>query len=143
MNILVLIGSGIIMVLGIAHLVLTLQSSPTRGPMAPLDPRLQEAMTVRGGIGMAPDIDMPLWAPWVGFNLSHSIGVLAIGAYMFFPALADFSGALDRPEWVIPTLALPVIYLGISIRCWFADPTRAIGLATVLIVTGTLGGLVL
>ena len=141
MHLVVALGGSVIMFLGLAHLVFTLRSTPQGGPLSPTDPAVRSAMSTPGGIGLAPAIAVPLWRSWVGFNLSHSLGVLAVGAYIAVPALVDFDGALDRIEWLVPAVALPLVYLAISIRCWFDKPTRGIALAATLIVVGIVGGL--
>ena len=142
MSILVIIGAGIVVFLGVAHAIFTLQSSPTGGPMTPTDPTVRMAMQRTGGLGLAPDIETSLFRAWTGFNLSHSLGAIASGLLVALPAITDFDAALDRPWWVVLALVLPPLYLLLSIRYWFAKPTRAIAVATVLITVGIVGGLV-
>ncbi len=79
MHILILLGAAIFVMLGTIHAVYTLRSSPDGGPMTPVRPEVRAAMVEPGGLGLAPRIDSNLWRAWVGFNLSHSVGVVAIG----------------------------------------------------------------
>ena len=90
-----------------------------------------------GGLGLAPTLQMPLWRPWVGFNVSHSVGVLLAGAVIAVPLLWWGEPVLFHPLWLVPSLALPVVYLATSVRYWFSAPTTGIALATVLIWGGT------
>lgn len=142
MFVFVVLGGAIVVFLGAAHAVFTLQSSPAGGPMAPTSPDVRAAMDIPGGLGLAPEISTTLWRAWAGFNLSHSLGVVAGGLFTAIPALVAFDAALDNVGWVVGALALPPLYLALSIRYWFDAPTRAISLATVLIWVGVIGGLV-
>ena len=143
MSYLVVIGSGIFVALGLLHALLTVQSSPGGGPMAPTDAGVRQAMTVAGGLGLAPDSVTTLWRAWVGFNLSHSLGAVIGGLFVALPAATDFQAALDRPWWVALALAVPPVYLAISNGHWFRGPTTAIAICTGLVMVGVLGGLLL
>ena len=137
----VLLGAAIVLILGVVHGIYTLRSSPSGGPMTPTDPAVREAMSRTGGLGLAPTLDTPLWRAWVGFNLSHSLGVVAVALFVGIPTLVDFDAALDRWWWVAIALAAPPLYLAISIRYWFREPTIGIAAATALLAVGILGGL--
>ena len=71
---------------------------------------------------------MDMWRAWIGFNFSHSLGVLLFGA------LAIWAGfrAKTLPAAVMPALTLiGCIYEVLCLLYWFRYP--AIGVA---IVTG-------
>ncbi|MEM1115205.1 MAG: hypothetical protein AAF845_20610 [Bacteroidota bacterium] len=138
MYILTLVGAGILTLLGVAHGILTLRSSPSGGPLTPEDEGVRAAMSVVGGLGLEPSIRTTLWKAWVGFNLSHSLGVVAIGALIGIPVLQRGGLPLDDPFWMTVALAAPWLYLVISIRYWFKQPTHAIGLASALITASVL-----
>lgn len=140
MSLLVVVGAAIIVLLGSVHAVYTFRSQPFRGPMTPTDARVREAMQIPGGLGLAPQIDSTLWKAWIGFNLSHSLGVILIGLVIGIPALSNFEGAIDHRGWVALALLTPAIYLAISIRHWFREPTIGIALAATLITAGLIGG---
>lgn len=142
MSILVIAGSAIFVFLGIAHGVFTFQSTPSFGPMTPTDKQVQAAMAIPGGLGMAPDMDSTLWKAWVGFNLSHALGVVLSGAVIGAPAIVDFQSALGNPGWLATALVLPPTYLAISRQYWFEKPTQAITLGSALVIAGVIGGLV-
>lgn len=142
MSILVVIGAAIFVFLGIAHAIFTLQSTPAGGPMTPTDPTTQVALERSGGLGLAPHLDIPFFQPWTGFNLSHSLGAAVSGLMIGLPALTDFDAALDETWWIVLALAVPPIYLLLSIRYWFEKPTQAIAVGTLLTTVGIVGGLV-
>ncbi|MEM0962950.1 MAG: hypothetical protein AAGK21_10500, partial [Bacteroidota bacterium] len=107
------------------------------------DDEVRKAMSIVGGLGLEPSIRTTLWKAWVGFNLSHSLGVVAIGALIGIPVLRQGGIPLDDPFWMATALAAPWLYLVISIRYWFKQPTHAIGLASALITAGVLTDLAL
>ncbi|MEN0067963.1 MAG: hypothetical protein AAGA48_37885 [Myxococcota bacterium] len=135
-TILPILGGALFALLGGAHLWLTLTSRPDRGGFTPKDAEVRAAMARPGGLGLAPDLQIPLWQPWIGFNVSHSLGALLLGAVIAVPPLWWGTAALQHPLWLIPSLLLPPIYLLTSMRYWFSAPTRGIGLATVLVWSG-------
>ena len=95
-----------------------------------------------GGIGLDPEGKSTLWRAWVGFNLSHSVGLVVGGAVILRLALAATATTFGRPDFLALALGLPVVYLAISVRHWFAKPTQAFVLASLLIWAGVVVGLV-
>lgn len=141
MYILVIIGAAIIIFLGIAHGVFTLRSTPQGGPMMPTDPQVRESMQVVGGLGLAPNLQTTLWKAWIGFNLSHSLGVLVVGMVIGLPVVLNLAIPANNPVWIAAALSLPWVYLWISRRYWFSQPTRGIAVAAGLISIGILASL--
>lgn len=139
MSVLVIAGAGVLLLLGLAHAIYTLQSSPAGGPMAPTDGDVRAAMAVPGALGLAPNVETTLWRAWVGFNLSHALGIVAVSLTIAIPALVDFGAALDHTGWLVLALALPPVYLLISVRYWFRGPTTGICVGIVLIAGGIVG----
>jgi hypothetical protein len=137
-TVLMVLGAGIFLFLGFAHTVFTFQSSPTSGPMTPTDPELQQALTRPGGIGMAPHLQSTLWSSWVGFNLSHSLGIIVTASIVLAEVLTDVEQAMATPWFVVVVTVVPAAYLVISIRHWFRDPTVGIGVGTALLWIGTI-----
>jgi hypothetical protein len=139
MHIPVLLGAAVFVLLGAIHAVLTLRSRPSGGPMTPVAPVVRDAMVQPGGLGLAPDIDSNLWRAWVGFNLSHSLGVVAIGLMIGVPALSDLEGVSSNSAWLVLAVASPAVYLVLSIRYWFTDPSVGIAIGGALIYAGLIG----
>lgn len=105
--------------------------------MTPCAAEVRVALTQVGGVGMAPDLRSTLWRTYVGMNLSHALGVvIASGATLW---LATSGGELFTAWPVrVGVLVVPAIYLGLSLRYWFAKPTQAIALGSALIYAGVL-----
>jgi len=139
MFVLVLAGAGVIVLLGLVHAFLTFRSSPDGGPMMPTDANVRETMLLSTGLGLAPRIDTTLWKAWIGFNLSHSLGVVVVGVLIGLPVARKLKCPIDNWLWLTTSLCLPWIYRSIAQRYWFAQPTRGITFATLLILTGIVG----
>jgi len=124
--VLLILGGSISCVLGGSHAIYTLLDLRNPRWLAPVDPSVAQAMAnsalrlSRGGTDM--------WRAWIGFNFSHSLGVLLFGA------LAIWAGCrVNRlPVGILPALTLiGCIYEVLCLLYWFRYP--AIGVA---IVTG-------
>ena len=72
-----------------------------------------------------------MWNAWLGFNISHSVGLFLFGAAAIWLAmnLTNYS-ELTKPGLVI-LVAGSVVYLVLSLRFWFYAPTISIAIATV------------
>src|SRR5437868_1564403 len=71
-RILMTASAGVILALGMIHLVYTFH-----GPkLAPRDPSVQEKMQ-QGSLVLSGEINV--WKAWVGFNASHSFGLVLFG----------------------------------------------------------------
>ena len=124
--ILLILGGAVFGVLGALHAIYTLLDVRNPRRLVPVDLSVAQAMAnsairlSRGGTDM--------WRAWIGFNFSHSLGVLLFGA------LAIWAGCrVNRlPVGILPALTLiGCIYEVLCLLYWFRDP--AIGVA---IVTG-------
>ena len=77
-----------------------------------------------------------MWRAWVGFNASHSLGLILFG--MVFGYLA-----LEMPAVLFGSLFLRLLglllmlgYVGLARSYFFSTPFRAVVLATALYVAG-------
>src|SRR3984885_7745281 len=81
-RILMVLSASIVFTLGVVHLAYTFW-----GPnLTPRDPTLQISMSQ-----IAPVItnEATMWRCWVGFNASHSMGLILFGSVFGYFALAD------------------------------------------------------
>jgi len=68
-----------------------------------------------------------MWRAWIGFNFSHSLGVL------LFAALAVWTGSRINtlPVGIMPALTLiGCAYLVLAVRYWFRIPAIGIAIGT-------------
>ena len=68
-----------------------------------------------------------MWRAWIGFNLSHSIGVLLVAG------LALWAGCRSKafPAGIMPALTLiGCLYLFVALRYWFRAPAIGVAMGT-------------
>ena len=123
--ILLILGGTVFGVLGGLHAIYTLLDLRNPRRLVPVDPSVAHAMAnsavrlSRGGTDM--------WRAWIGFNFSHSLGVLLFGA------LAVWAGAGIKtlPVGIMPALTLiGCVYLVLALLYWFRIPAIGIAIGT-------------
>lgn len=63
-----------------------------------------------------------MWRAWLGFNLSHGLGVFVFGLLCLLIAAHDFT-LVERIDALRPlTIAFAATYLVIALRFWFYGP---------------------
>jgi hypothetical protein len=117
------------LVLGIAHAIATPRAPADFKGLSPSDPQLAEAMT-RSGLRLTRRTDM--WRAWVGFNLSHSLGVVVFAAYVFMTG-RNVSVFAAEAHIAIPFAVIVAAgYLWLARRYWFRTPLIGCLLAVIL-----------
>ena len=121
-QLLITASMAIVLVLGVAHLVFTF-----RGPkLTPRDAALQERMEQ-----VSPVItsQTTMWRCWIGFNASHSLGVISFGLIYAYLALARPDVLLQSHFLLALGLVLIVAYLLLARAYWFSIPFTGAGLS--------------
>ncbi len=122
-------AAGIMTLLGALHVAYTLHDFGSKPRFfSPRDARLLEAMRATQ-TAIAPN-GRDYWSGVLGFNLSHSIGVLLFA--LLIVVAMQYGIAWLKPILVVTGLS----YAAISYRCWFPIPTIGITLATALLIAG-------
>ena len=127
-RILMVFSASIVLTLGVLHLVSTFW-----GPsLTPRDPALEISMSQSSPI-MTKETTM--WRCWVGFNASHSMGLILFGLVFGFLALAHGQLLFQSPFLLIVGLAMlggfvvlcklyffnvPLTDISISMACYVA-----------------------
>jgi len=130
---LLIFGGAVFGVLGGLHGIYTLLDLRNPRRLVPADPSVAQAMahsTLRLSRG-ATD----MWRAWVGFNFSHSLGLL------LFAALAIWAGARIKtvPTAILPALILiSVVYLVLALLYWFRAPVIGVAIGTGCFITAWL-----
>jgi hypothetical protein len=72
-----------------------------------------------------------MWRGWVGFNLSHSLGILLFGVVVVrrTPVSFGHNAAVFLPLAVVVSL----VYLGLGLAYWFRTPLIGISAAVALV----------
>ncbi|MCI0417636.1 MAG: hypothetical protein L0312_00185 [Acidobacteria bacterium] len=124
---LMILSAGVILALGIIHLVYTFW-----GPkLTPRDPALQASMSQ-----VSPVItkQTTMWRAWVGFNASHSMGAILFGLMFGFLALAH-AQVLFRSNFLLAVgLAFLGGYFALGKIYWFSVPFAGISVSLVCYV---------
>lgn len=124
---LLILGCAVFVILGAAHLWLTLFSNK----IEPRDAALVDAMKT---ISPMLTRQTTMWKAWVGFNVSHSLGAILFGLIYIVLALENY--AYLKSSLVLNGLVLlvPVSYLVLAVKYWFRKPRNGIVVALVLIL---------
>ena len=119
---LLILGGAVFGVLGGLHAIYTVLDLRNPRRLVPADPSVAQAMANSALRLSGGRTDM--WRAWVGFNFSHSLGLLMVAA------LAVWAGSRTNtlPVGIIPALTLiGCVYVVLSLLYWFRGP--AIGTA--------------
>jgi hypothetical protein len=114
-RILMVFSASIVFTLGVVHLVYTFS-----GPMlTPRDPALQISMSQ-----ISPVItkETTMWRCWVGFNASHSMGLILFGLIFGFLALAHGQLLFRSPFLLVVGLVILGGFVVLSKVYWFSAP---------------------
>ena len=127
MNFLTIMSAGIFAVLGALHLVYTLHDFGERPRyFRPADRALLAAMR-KTHTAIAP-AGRDYWSGILGFNLSHSVGLLLF-------ALLIVVAAQYQIAWLKPILtAVGAAFAAIAWRCWFHIPMLGSLIGTALMM---------
>jgi hypothetical protein len=118
------------------HILYTLVDTVRPTYFAPRDRALVPALEgsrMRFGGRAAPS----MWRAWLGFNISHGLGVLAFGLLCLLIATYDFS-TVERIDAIRPlAIVFSGTYLALSLRFWFYAPAIITGISTTCFVVAT------
>ena len=136
MNLLALgIGSGIFFILGCFHGILALRDVFKPRTFTPTDDSVREAMT---GVPIAINPKTDMWRAWLGFNLSHALGLLVFGGGLL--SIAIFNPDLFAANLSLQVVAIVIstIYFVLSIRFWFSGPVIGSGISTACLIIASI-----
>src|SRR5215472_11126503 len=122
---LLILGGAVFAVLGELHAVYSLLDLRDPRRLVPDDPAVRVAMAHSPLRISRSGTDV--WRAWVGFNFSHSLGLL------LFAALAIGAGARVEtlPAGIMPALILiGGVYLVLALRYWFRTPAIGVAIGT-------------
>jgi len=125
--VLFIVGASIFGALGLVHLAYTFFTDKFN----PHNPDVAEAMK-----STSPTLtkETTVWRAWVGFNASHSLGVILFSA-LYIPLAFSHINIIEDNNWFA---ALPSItgflYLFLAKKYWFKVPFLGILMATICFV---------
>jgi hypothetical protein len=130
-QVLLAMGGAIFLVLGTLHGVLTLRDVATPRAFTPTDEAVRAAMQ-SARLAFNPRIN--LWQAWLGFNLSHSLGVVVFGGGLLFLAWRHFPVFAASHLLQGVAVVVAAVYLVLSFRFWFWGPAVGSGLSLLCIL---------
>jgi hypothetical protein len=120
----------IFLLLGTLHGLLTLRDVANPRAFTPTDDEVRLAMQATR-LRFNPRAN--LWDAWLGFNLSHSLGVILSGLCLF--ALAwNHPSFVASPMLQRAAMLLPALYLAMAVRFWFYGPALGAGLSLLCVM---------
>jgi hypothetical protein len=121
------IGGGIFVLFGLLHAIYTFLDIRRPRRLVPDDPAVSAAMA-RSQVRLARG-RVTMWQGWVGFNFSHSLGVVLFGVLCMTTGAIIATVAVSG--WILLLfVAIGLIYLAIGVRYWFRTPIAGITVAT-------------
>ena len=121
------VGGGVLLLLGTGHGLLMLRDLSVPRAFVPAVDSVRHQMEVTA-IGLNPSAN--LWRAWVGFNLSHSLGLVLAGAAAILFAVDYHSIYADSPVLLISPIVVSVGYLVLARLFWFWGPVAGFALST-------------
>jgi len=120
-QILLIVGSGILGVLGIAHLIYTFFSNKFDA----YDKNVTAAMK-KTTLVLTKETTM--WKAWIGFNASHSLGAILVPLF-YIPLAANNISIIQDSLWLstLPVL-IGLSYFALAKKYWFKIPLIGISL---------------
>ena len=128
-------GAAVFGLLGVAHGVLTLRDLEAPRSLTPTDESLRRAMAA-APLRLAPQTT--IWNAWLGFNLSHSLGLLVFGTVCGAMAVHDFAMVAENLFLWFGAVLVGFIYLLLALRFWFWVPAVLSAVGTLCFVLAAL-----
>ena len=127
-RILMVLSASIILGLGVVHLVYTFW-----GPnLTPRDPALQISMSQTSPVLTN---ETTMWRCWIGFNATHSMGLILFGLVFGFLALAHGQLLFRSPFLLTVGLAMLGGYVVICKVSFFSAPLQGVSIALACYLT--------
>jgi predicted ABC-type sugar transport system permease subunit len=127
---LLLTGGTIFSIMGLLHIIYTIFdiSQPKR-----LVPMNQVVISQMASVGVRLARGRTnMWDAWLGFNISHGLGVIIFGLVCVGAGVFAQKLALPKATLLIPVF-VGVIYFLLAIRFWFRDPAIGVAIGTSLL----------
>ena len=120
---------------GIAHAWLTIRNPRAPRSLAPVSDDVRLAM-LDARLRLAPR--MTMWRCWVGFNLSHSLGLIVFGGFLTGLAVTDFDFVERSLFFRGGSVIVALVYACMAVRYWFWVPAASMAVAAGCFVVSAL-----
>ena len=126
------------LVLGILHTVYKI--ADTHSPKK-LIPYKSGVMGLMKESTLAITKETNMWRAWVGFNISHGIGILFFSATYLYLSISYISFLESSLFFMSAAPIISLTYLVLSKKYWFSIPTIGSAIGLLCFVTGALAQL--
>lgn len=123
-----IVGGSVFGFVGLLHASYTLADMWHPRRLVPDDAAVMQAMSA-SGLRLARG-GTTMWRTWVGFNFSHSLGLVIFGLGCIAVGLSLRALALPKAALLVP-VAIGAIYVLLAVLYWFRG-------AAIFVATGTL-----
>jgi hypothetical protein len=124
-RLLMVLSASILLTLGVVHLATTFWGTG----LAPRDPALQASMS-RTSPGLTEETTM--WRCWMGFNATHSMGLILFGLIYGYLALAHDRLLFRSPFLLLVGLAMLACLVAVCKLYFFRAPLIGVGISFTL-----------
>ena len=128
------LSAGLIAALGLLHLVLTFHGTALHSRNSDLRSKMENALLVLTK-------ETTMWKAWIGFNASHSLGMILFGVIYGYLALAQRPLLFRSRFLLLSGLMMLTAYAYLCRQYFFSGPFRMVVLAGILYFTGMIVGL--
>ncbi len=112
-------GSVPFILLGAVHIIYTLIDIKTPRKLVPYDDNVRMLM-LNSTLRLTRQTTM--WRAWLGFNISHGMGVLFFGLIYMIVAASDFGVLLRMPLLLYLAPLMACCYVILAMKYWFHIP---------------------
>lgn len=110
------LGAFLPVAMGAGHALLALLDTVTPRFFTPRDDQVRLAMT-RTTLGLTRR--MSVWRAWLGFNLSHSLGLVSFGLALLLISFTNPELLLGSTPLAFLAITASLAYFVLAIRFWF------------------------
>lgn len=127
-SVLIALSASVVGLLGLIHLYYTLGSDK----FSPRDPGLKTRLEETSPVLSSRII---MWKAWIGFNVSHGLGLLLFSAAYGYLALFRATVLFTSPYLLAVGGLVLLTYLVLAKVYWYSAPFRLVAFALLLYVT--------
>jgi hypothetical protein len=126
-------GGSVLVILGLLHALYTSADISHPRRLVPEIAAVMQAMS-ESGLRLARG-GTTMWRAWVGFNFSHSLGLVTFGFGCIAVGLSLGSLALPKASLLVP-VAIGATYFLLAVRYWFRAPAIGVAAGTLCFIIG-------
>ena len=123
------------LILGLLHTVYTIADIYNPKRIVPYEPGVMGLMK-DSTLGLTKETDM--WRAWVGFNISHGVGVLFFAVSLLYFAVLHIAFLQSSLFLLTVSPLVALVYLVLSRKYWFRIPAAGSAIGLLCFLAGSL-----